>query len=88
MQGLGKGFRFSLGVWSSGETVVLRGSWDLVTRVTIKVTTLITPLRVLLTLLTQSHDPPSRVSVGFVQDAGTPCATLITSQLLTWSRQP
>ena len=39
---------------------LLRGSWDLVTRVIIKVTTLITPLRVLITLLTKSHDPPSR----------------------------
>ena len=38
---------------------LLRGSWDLVTRVIIKVTTLITPLRVLITLLTKSHDPPS-----------------------------
>ena len=38
---------------------VLRGSWDLVTRVIIKVTTLITPLRVLITLLTKSHEPPS-----------------------------
>ena len=37
----------------------LRGSWDLVTRGIIKVTTLITPLRVLITLLTKSHDPPS-----------------------------
>ena len=40
---------------------VLRGSWDFVTRVIIKVTTLITPLRVLITLLTRSHDPPSKV---------------------------
>ena len=40
---------------------LLRGSRDLVTRVIIKVTTLITPLRVLITLLTKSHDPPSRV---------------------------
>ena len=39
--------------------LVLRGSWDLVTRVLIKVTVLITPLRVLITLLTKSHDPPS-----------------------------
>ena len=39
---------------------LLRGSWDLVTRVIIKVTTLITPLRVLITLLTKSHDPPSK----------------------------
>ena len=40
--------------------VVLRGSWDLVTRVIMKVTTRITPLRVLITLLAKSHDPPSR----------------------------
>ena len=44
-----------------GDERLLRGSWDFVTRVIIKVTTLITPLRVLITLLTKSHDPPSRV---------------------------
>ena len=38
---------------------LLRGSWDLVTRVIIKVTILITPLRVLITVLTKSHEPPS-----------------------------
>ena len=40
---------------------LLRGSWDLVTRVIGKVTILITPIRVLITLLTKSHDHPSRV---------------------------
>ena len=39
----------------------LKGSWDLVTGVIIEVATLITPLRVLITLLTKSHDPPSNV---------------------------
>ena len=34
---------------------------DLVTRVIGKVTILITPIRVLITLLTKSHDYPSRV---------------------------
>ena len=43
----------------------LRGSWDLVTGVIIKVTTLITPLRVLITLLTKSHDPPRRVHIHY-----------------------
>ena len=40
---------------------VLKGSWDLVTRVIIRVTILITPIKVLITLLTKSHDPPSRL---------------------------
>ena len=40
---------------------ILRGSWDLVTGVIIMVTTLITPLRVLITVLTKSHDPPSKL---------------------------
>ena len=42
---------------------VLGGSWDLVTRVIIKVTTHITtynPIKVLITILTKSHDPSSR----------------------------
>ena len=38
---------------------VLKGSWDLVTRVIIRVTILVTPIKVLITLLTKSHDPPS-----------------------------
>ena len=37
---------------------ILKGSWDLVTRV-IKKVVLITPIRVLITLLTKSPDPPS-----------------------------
>ena len=37
---------------------LLEGSWDLVTTVIIKVTILISPIKVLITLL--SHDPPSR----------------------------
>ena len=44
------------GLWGSG---VLEGSWDLVTRVIIRVTILITPIKVLITLLTKSDDPPS-----------------------------
>ena len=49
----------ALGFW-----VVLKGSWDVVTRVIIKVTILITTysitsLKVLITLLAKSHDPPS-----------------------------
>ena len=42
---------------------LLKGSWDLVTGVIIKVTILITPIRVLITLLTKSHDPTSKVSI-------------------------
>ena len=38
---------------------ILKGSWDLVTRVIIRVTILITPSKILITLLTKSHDPPS-----------------------------
>ena len=39
-------------------TQTLKGSWDLVTRVIIRVTILITPVKVLITLLSKSHDPP------------------------------
>ena len=35
------------------------GSWDFVTRVINSVTILITPIRVLMTSCTKSHDPPS-----------------------------
>ena len=42
--------------------LLLKGSWDLVTGVIIRVTILITPIKVLITLLTKSHDPPSGVS--------------------------
>ena len=45
----------------------LEGSWDLVSRVITKVTTLITPIRALITLLTKSHDPPSRLFAEAVQ---------------------
>ena len=38
----------------------LKGSWYLVTRVIIRVTILITPIRVLITSLTKSHDAPYR----------------------------
>ena len=44
-------------LWES----LLGGSWDLVTRVISKVTLLITSIRVLITLLTKSHDPPSSI---------------------------
>ena len=39
---------------------LLNGSWDLVTRVIIEVTILLTPIGVLITSLTKSHDPPSK----------------------------
>ena len=42
-----------------GAYRLLRGSWDLVGQVINKVTILITPLKVLRTLLTKSHGPPS-----------------------------
>ena len=41
---------------------LLKGSWDLVTRVIIRVNILITPIKVLITLLTKSHDPPSKAT--------------------------
>ena len=41
---------------------MLKGSWDLVSRVIIRVAILITPIKVLITLLTKSHDPPSGLS--------------------------
>ena len=44
---------------------VFRGSWDLVTRVISKVTILISPIKVVITLLTKSHDPLSRAVRGF-----------------------
>ena len=44
-----------------GLLCLLKGSWDLVTRVITRVTTLINPSKVLITLLTKSHDPPSGV---------------------------
>ena len=43
---------------------LLKRSWDLVTRVIVRVTILITPIKVLITLLTKSHDPPSRPSAA------------------------
>ena len=39
--------------------LLLEGSWDLVTRVFIRVTILIAPIKVLITPFTKSHDPPS-----------------------------
>ena len=52
---------------------LLKGSWDLVTRVIIRVTILITPIKVLITLLTKSHDPPSGQFEGpVVQRPGIP----------------
>ena len=41
----------------------LKGSWNLATRVIIRVTILIALIKVLTTLLTKSHDPPSRDDV-------------------------
>ena len=43
----------------SGAKTLLKGSWDLVTRVTIRVTLLIAPIKVLIALFTKSHDPLS-----------------------------
>ena len=40
---------------------LLGGSWDLVNKVINKVTILITPVKALITLLTKSHDPLSRL---------------------------
>ena len=40
--------------------LLLKGSWDLVIRVIIRVTILITSIKVLITLLTKSHDPLSK----------------------------
>ena len=37
---------------------LLKGSRDLVTRVVVRVTILITPIKVLITILTKSHDHP------------------------------
>ena len=42
--------------WFSAS--LLGGSWDLVSEVINNVTILITPIKVLITLLTKSHDPP------------------------------
>ena len=47
--------------YNFNSLILLKGSWDLVTRVIIRVTILITPIKVLITLLTKSHDPPSMV---------------------------
>ena len=44
---------------SSESLGLLKGSWDLVTRVIIRVAILITPIKILITLLTKSLDPPS-----------------------------
>ena len=46
------------------RVALLKGSWDLVTEVIIRVTILITPIKVLITLLTKSHDPPSKVAAA------------------------
>ena len=47
---------------ASRHTKLLKGSWDLVTRVIVRVTILITPIKALITLLTKSQDPPSTSS--------------------------
>ena len=52
------------GCGALGERLVLKGSWDLVTRVISIISIPITPLKVLITLLTKSHDPPSRSGSG------------------------
>ena len=41
------------------NATLLKGSWDLVTRVIPRVAILITPIKVPITLLTKSHEPPS-----------------------------
>ena len=43
--------------WARARPALLKGSWGLVTRVIIRVTILITSAKVLITLLTKSHDP-------------------------------
>ena len=49
-----------------GAEALLRGSFDLVSRainkVTIVIFILITPIKVLITLLTESHDPPIKLT--------------------------
>ena len=44
-------------------TTLLGGAWDLVSRGIIRATILITPIKGLITLLTKSHDPPSKLAV-------------------------
>ena len=58
-----------LGVLWFGSQPVLKGSWDLVSRVITGVTILITPRKVLITLLTKSHDPPSQLEAYVVHAA-------------------
>ena len=48
-----------MGLSQPGFKPLLKGSWDLVTGVIIRITIHITPIKVLITLLTQSRDPPS-----------------------------
>ena len=55
-----KGLELLVAVRAEGPVPLLKGSWDLVTRVIIRVTILITPIKVIRTLLTKSHDPPSK----------------------------
>ena len=43
---------------ASKPQALLKGSWDLVNRVIIRVSILIAPNKVLITLLAKSHDPP------------------------------
>ena len=56
-RGLGS---FGLGYMVYGLGAVLKGSWNLVSKVITKVAILITPIRGLITLLTKSHDALSR----------------------------
>ena len=46
-----------MGLSQPGFKPLLKGSWDLVTGVIIRITIHITPIKVLITLLTQSRDP-------------------------------
>ena len=52
------GDRLRVKMAGKGERRLLKGSWDLVTRVINTISIPITPLKV----LTKSHDPPSRRS--------------------------
>ena len=62
---------------SLAKRVLLGGSWDLVSRVIIRVTILITPIKGLRTVLTESHDPPSKLlDVGVSENRGPQCSTL------------
>ena len=61
---LGEGLTLEGLFFSGWQGILIKESWDLVTRDMIRVTILITPIRVLITLLTKPHDPPSSWGIG------------------------